>query len=141
MALVSPWMDVPMAVVSPWPWCPHGWMSPGRGVTRLPTPPPPQSLSLREQLSRRRSGLEEAPSDGDGPVRGVRGRGGVTGSEVRGHLLAEGVLGGGGALGSEVGGHRSGVRVVRGTADQGVRGRGVRGHTSHGLWVVLWGVG
>ncbi|KAM9211294.1 LOW QUALITY PROTEIN: liprin-alpha-3-like, partial [Leptosomus discolor] len=35
-----------------------------------------ESLSLREQLSRRRSGLEDTPSDGDTPVRGVRGHGG-----------------------------------------------------------------
>ena len=31
---------------------------------------PPQSVSLREQLSRRRSGLEDVPSDGDSSVWG-----------------------------------------------------------------------
>lgn len=31
-----------------------------------------QTLSLREQLSRRRSGLEEPGKDGDGQVRGGR---------------------------------------------------------------------
>ncbi|XP_074995586.1 LOW QUALITY PROTEIN: liprin-alpha-3-like, partial [Calonectris borealis] len=36
-----------------------------------------ESLSLREQLSRRRSGLEDTPSDGDTPVPGVRGHGGT----------------------------------------------------------------
>uniref|UniRef100_A0A672UJS5 PTPRF interacting protein alpha 3 n=1 Tax=Strigops habroptila TaxID=2489341 RepID=A0A672UJS5_STRHB len=34
-----------------------------------------EALSLREQLSRRRSGLEDAPSDGDTPVRGAPGEG------------------------------------------------------------------
>ena len=33
-----------------------------------PCDTPSQALSLREQLSRRRSGLEDAPSDGDTPV-------------------------------------------------------------------------
>ncbi|XP_065514063.1 liprin-alpha-3-like [Caloenas nicobarica] len=42
-----------------------------------------ESLSLREQLSRRRSGLEDTPSDGDTPVPGPGGGAGGLGSEGR----------------------------------------------------------
>ncbi|XP_058715557.1 LOW QUALITY PROTEIN: liprin-alpha-3-like [Poecile atricapillus] len=44
-----------------------------------------ESLSLREQLSRRRSGLEDAATDGDTAVRGQRGQ---RGQGSRGHLGA-----------------------------------------------------